>query len=221
MEFLSSLAKLEDKTRRMMKKINRTEQTKEFVIYQRVFYGNKTRLRRISGDLVMPKLIQEVKKHIQNPSVYGVRVMNPLTYVQNGKRIFEPEKTTMDEYSTASRFQLDSIVLAHSFKVNDTRDKTVKEQSADVAMSTIFAEGILTGDISYVPVFRRTIGSEEDLNVLEKHLQKNRFIALYDFQNPDLEALFKQEEHWDKEKYKKPHCIIVNTNAITEYGFRK
>ena len=128
----------------------------------------------------------------------------------------------MGEFSGASKFQLDSIVLAHSFKSDDTRTEAIRDKSASIAISTDFEDGILTGDISYEPIFSRVTGGEEDsLPTLEKHLQKNRFIALYDFQNPDLDNLFKQEKHWDGEKYKKPHCIIVNTGTITEYGFLK
>jgi len=196
-------------------------QRKKFVLYQRVFYETHASLRRIYGEVEMPSGILEVKKYIQNPQVYGIKILNPVSYVQNENGIFKPEEPSIQDYTSSSREKLDSVVLAHSLKTGDTRSQKIMQESVHVVIRTRFAEGIIRGEISDVPALKNVNSTEDDIRLLEGYLKNHTFIVLFRFDNACIDDLFSKEEHWDSKMYKKPHCIIINSGTITEYGFQK
>lgn len=201
-------------------RVSRNEKTKNFVIYQRVFHGEKPLLRKITGNLVMPMGIENVTAYFQKLRPYGIKMLNRSTYIQNNKGIFMPAQGGIDEVSDNPNTKLDSIVFAHSLNPDDTRDAKTKEESKPIVIETEFTKGVITGEI-YVQALRRGAGSEEDIPALENYLKKNRVITIHNFKNEGLEALFEHELDKNPVRYRKPYRVIVNTDRITSYGFQK
>jgi len=200
--------------------IGRNEKTKEFVVYQRLFHDTTPSLKRVAGKLVMPRTIENVMSYFQKLNPYGIRMLDALAYVQNEKGIFMPAKGSIAEVSDSYRIKLDSIVFAHSFSTEDTRDPKTRKESSPIAIETEFTDGVITGEI-YVPALKKGTGSDEDIPALERYLQRNSVITIHNFKNDKLEDLFEHEEHWDSTMYNKPHRLVVNTDRITAYGFQK